>query len=79
MKKQTVGIFLLVALLWTAFAAATYVWLIPIQQGSDFRPPWYGAREILRGTNPYLLPQLRDLFLSRDEHVYPAALLAASI
>ena len=36
--------------------------MIPIQQGFDFRPPWYGARAILHGTNPYLLPQLGTFF-----------------
>ena len=52
-KKQMAGIFLLVVLLWAVFAAATYVWFIPIQQKSDFLPRWFGAREVLHGTNPY--------------------------
>jgi hypothetical protein len=54
-RKQTVGVFLLVALLWAVFAAATYVWFIPIQQKSDFLLRWYGAGKILDGTNPYAL------------------------
>jgi hypothetical protein len=60
MKKQTARIFLLVALLWTAFAAVTYIWFIPIQPKSDFLPRWYGAREMLHGTNPYTLPITAD-------------------
>jgi hypothetical protein len=54
-RKQTVGVFLLVALLWAAFAAATYLWFIPIQQKSDFLLRWYGAGKTLHGTNPYAL------------------------
>jgi hypothetical protein len=54
-KKQMAETFLLVVLLWAVFAAVTYVWFLPIQQKSDFLPRWYGARAVLRGTNPYTL------------------------
>lgn len=40
-------------LLWFLFAAVTYIWLFPQQINFDLFPRWYGAREMLRGENPY--------------------------
>ena len=74
MKKPTVRIFLLVALLWAAFAAVTYVRFNLIQPKSDFLPSWYGAREILHGTNPYTLRITADTLEAKalSHFYYPA-------